>query len=134
MTTPSKESYEAALETIKRYEKRQKELKRLEKELSYKLQGFTHIKFSVNKKEKTVFFSGMQKETNKLLIGTSKCAGDDIFEQVIGKLIAVKKALKEDNGDIVELVEEHSNRWVGGTIDADNVYVKGAYTRKYSIL
>ena len=105
MKSPTKHSYERALEIIKQYEDRQKVLANLGKDLSYKLQQFDQVKFKVNKKVEEVLFTGVHKESGKLLLGKSVCRIEDEFELVIGKLIAVKKALNENIEEVVKHVE-----------------------------
>ncbi|PAD70536.1 hypothetical protein CHH83_01675 [Bacillus sp. 7586-K] len=104
MNTPTKESYEIALDVVKRYEVRQAKLEQLKKDLSYKLSKFTDKKFKINKKAKEIIFTGVI--DGKLVVGKSVCVKDDIYEEVIGKLIAVKKALNEDISEVVKLVEK----------------------------
>ena len=103
--TPSKFSYEQALEIVKAYEKRQNQLKDLQHELSTELSMFNSVSFKIDKKEEEVIFSGYLESVGKVLIGRSKCAKEDLYEEVIGKLIAVKLALGEDVKGVVELVE-----------------------------
>jgi hypothetical protein len=103
--TPTKQAYESALETVKKYEKRQRELAYLQQELAYKLSQFSDVKFKVDTKGGEILFSGVLKESSKLLLGQSKCSKEDKFEIVIGKLIAVKNALHEDVEDVARLVE-----------------------------
>jgi hypothetical protein len=103
--TPSKQSYEQALETVKAYEKRQAQLQSLKETLSIKLKAFENVSFKVDKKKGEVLFAGYLKEQSKTKIGKSVCAKEDKFEEVIGKLIAVKKALGEDVEDVIKLVE-----------------------------
>ncbi len=104
--TPTKQQYEAALETIHLYEKRQEQLNYVKKQLAKKLKQFKQVKFKVNKKEREIIFSGLHAKTNKLLLSKSVCAYNDQFDVNIGKLIVVKKALGEDIESIVELVEK----------------------------
>ncbi|MCM3109863.1 hypothetical protein [Lederbergia lenta] len=104
--TPLKKTYEKALETVAKYEKRQRQLAAIEEELSSKLQEFKYIKFKVDKKGKRVLFTGLHSVKEELLIGESDCRSNDKFEDVIGKLISVKKALNEDVEAVVNLVEE----------------------------
>lgn len=106
MTTPNKQEYEKALETIKKYEKRQKELNYLTNELMYYLKQFSQVKFKVDKKNKEVLFSGILTMDNRMVMSKSKCVVGDKFEPVIGKLLAIKKALNEDVSDILKLVEQ----------------------------
>ncbi|WP_226035760.1 hypothetical protein [Aquibacillus saliphilus] len=107
MTTPSKTSYEQALETAKKYEKRQRELKYIDDQLSAKLQQFTQVKFRVNTSRREVTFAGIV--NGELKLTTSKCSVNDCFEVNIGKLIAVKKSLKEKLDDVTDLVESENN-------------------------
>lgn len=105
MKTPTKQAYDSALETVKRYEERQYKLKHLEKDLSYKLSKFIESKFKINKKTGEVLFSGVNDSTGEIGIGKAICGSSDQFEPVIGKLIAVKKALNENVDEVVALVE-----------------------------
>lgn len=114
MKTPTKQAYQDALDVVKRYEDRQKVLKGIDNDLSYKLQGFDQIKFKVDKKAKEVLFTGLHRETAKVVLGKSVCGDKDEFELNIGKLIAVKKALHEDITDVVKHVEEKDFFTVSG--------------------
>ncbi|MEI2465145.1 hypothetical protein [Niallia taxi] len=105
MKSPTKKEYEKAQETIKQYEDRQKVLTNLGKDLSYKLQQFDQVKFKVDKKAGEVLFTGIHKESGKLLLGKTVCGREDEFELVIGKLVAIKKALNEDIEEVVKHVE-----------------------------
>ncbi len=107
MSTPSQTSYEQALETIKQFEQRQKDLEWIEKELSKGLQQFEQIKFQVNKNRKEVVFAGVRGD-GQLKLTKAKCSHGDKFEESIGKLIAVKRALGEDTKKVEELVESKS--------------------------
>lgn len=109
MKTPTKQAYEAALKTVKKYEDRQLQLARLGNDLSYKLSNFEEVKFKINKKTGEVIFSGLHKVSKQILIGKTICDSKDEFEPVIGKLIAVKKALGESVEELVNLVEPKSN-------------------------
>jgi hypothetical protein len=127
--TPSKLAYDKALETVKAYEDRQKQLEYLENELSYKLQEFLQPKFKINKKLGEVIFAGFHVDKDTVVVGKSVCQTGDIFEHVIGKLIAVKNALHEDVSDIVNLVEsKQPTEWksiylnnTGGLIKTDTI-------------
>ncbi|MEL3959437.1 hypothetical protein NST17_19990 [Caldifermentibacillus hisashii] len=103
--SPTKKQYEEALKIVKEYENRQKILASLNKQLGEKLKEFTHVKFNINKKNKTVEFAGLYTKENRLVTGKATCSPFDIFEDVIGKLIAVKTALNEDIADVVKYVE-----------------------------
>lgn len=100
---PTKSEYEMALDVVQRYKQRQETLKRLAKDLSFHLQNFEAIKLKVNKKEGKVVFSGML--DGQIKIGESVCSSSDIFNETIGKLVAVKKALSLDTKDVIEHVE-----------------------------
>ncbi|MFS0643847.1 hypothetical protein [Siminovitchia sp. 179-K 8D1 HS] len=115
--TPTKEQYKTALETVRKYEKRQRQLNALGEELSKKLQKFDQIKFDINKDVKEIIFTGLHKTKGKLMIGKSVCQRGDKYEPVIGKLIAVKKALNENVEDVVKLVESDVHTLIlNGTI------------------
>ncbi len=102
---PTKSQYEEALKVVKEYEDRQATLKRLKEDLSFHLQKFNSVKFNVDKKQGRVLFSGSLKENSQVVIGESICVKTDVFNETIGKLIAVKKSLKLDISDILEHVE-----------------------------
>lgn len=106
MKTPTKQAYQDALDVVKQYEDRQNVLKGIRDDLSYKLQSFDQVKFKVDKKAKEVLFTGIHKETGKVVLGKAVCGDGDEFELNIGKLIAVKKALYEDISDVVKHAEE----------------------------
>lgn len=119
--TPSKQSYELALETVKAYEKRQAQLQALKETLSIKLNAFENFSFKVDKKNREILFAGYSKEHEKTKISKSVCDSNDKFEEVIGKLIAVKKALGEDVKDVVDLVETNASV----LIDARGITING---------
>jgi len=106
--TPTKTEYEKALETAKKYEQRQKDMEWVKQQLSEGLQQFEQIKFQVNKWHKEVVFAGVRGD-GQLKLTKSKCADSDVFEESIGKLIAVKRALGEDTKKVEELVESKYN-------------------------
>ena len=116
-TYPSKSEYERALDVVSKYEKRQETLQRLTSDLSHHLQKFETIKFKVSKKEGKVLFTGVI--DGQIKIGESVCAKEDVFNEVIGKLIAVKKALGLDISDVVEHVER--NKWLFNAIDLASI-------------
>jgi len=120
MSTPSQTSYEQALETVKQFEQRQKDLEWIEKELSKGLQQFEQIKFQVNKCRKEVVFAGIRGDC-QLKLTKSKCADSDVFEESIGKLIAVKRALDESTKKVEELVENKG--FVGGITNLKSIHV-----------
>jgi len=103
-TYPTKESYESALRTVKEYEERQSNLKRLANDLSFHLQKFDNFKFKVNKKEGKVLFTGVLKN-GEIKIGESVCSSGDKFLDVVGKLISIKKSIGISVDDVVEHVE-----------------------------
>lgn len=107
LITPTKEQYENALETVKKYEKRQDQLRFVKEELSRQVQKFTDVKFKVNKNKGEVIFTGVI--DGELKLATSKCSGRDVFVEDIGKLIAVLKSTNQDINDIVKLVEQKEN-------------------------
>lgn len=120
-TIPTKQSYEQALRVVKAYEDRQKQLEYLEKELAWKLQEFMQPKFKIDKKNGEVLFAGFHVEKDVVVVGKSKCDKTDVFEAVIGKLIAVKNALHEDVSDIVKQVETKkmwNTEYIGGIVGA----------------
>lgn len=108
MITPTKFEYEKALEAVQKYEDRQKELAKLNKDLRYSLTKFDQIKFDANDSKKEVTFTGVTKD-GKLRLAKSVARHGDKFELVIGKLIAVKKSLNENVGYIEEFIESERN-------------------------
>jgi len=126
--TPSKTNYEQALETVKKYEQRQKDLEWIDKELSKGLQQFEQIKFQVNKNRKEVVFAGIRGD-GQLKLTKAKCSHRDKFEKSIGKLIAVKRALGEDTKKVEELVENEPLQ--GGYISNIKAYTANSpYTAR----
>lgn len=115
---PKQDQYLEAKKTVEEYEKRQKQLESLERKLSYRLKQFDKINFKIDKKSKEIIFAGVK--DGKVLIGKSKCGLVDKYEPVIGKLIAVMKAMNEEVKDIVKLVET-----VGITINTCGLYAGG---------
>ena len=65
MSTPSKYTYEQALETIKKYEQRQKQLEKLNKDLGDTLSfHFEKFRFDVDEKKRLVIFAGITHNGN----------------------------------------------------------------------
>jgi len=122
---PTKESYESALQTVKEYGERQANLKRLASDLSFHLQKFDNFKFKVNKKEGKVLFTGVLKDTSEIKIGESVCSVGDVFADVIGKLIAVKKSIGVSVDDVVEHVEGKGIEFDSKGIYANSISVTG---------
>lgn len=104
MSTPTKNKYEKALKIVKEYEYRQNDLTKLNKDLGYSLEQFTQIKFDINENKKEITFTGVTKD-DKLKLTKSVARSGDKFELVIGKLIAVKKALGEDIKHIERFID-----------------------------
>lgn len=102
----TKEQYKNAVEQVKLYEQRQKKIEQLKKELGVHLDKFFKFSFKTIRNE-TIFAGYMLDENNKnmVLIGSSYCNKTDKYNPLFGKLIAVRKALKIDIEDIVELAE-----------------------------
>ncbi|PAV30294.1 hypothetical protein CIL05_07440 [Virgibacillus profundi] len=100
--TPTKEKYEEAWEIVQRYEDRQKDLAKLNKDLGFCLKQFVQFKFDVNEGKGEVTFSGLTK-SGELKLTKSAVRHGDKFEDVIGKLICVKRAIGED----VEYLERY---------------------------
>lgn len=117
-TYPTKSQYETALKTIKEYEERQAALKRLTDDLSFHLKKFDTIKFKLDKKQGRVLFTGVL--DGQIKIGESVCSSEDVFNEVIGKLISVKKALGLNINDVIEHVE---NKWATGGIVTFNTTI-----------
>lgn len=118
---PNEQEYKKALEVKEKYEKRQKELQWVKNELSRELQQFDQVKFEADKDKRIVVFSGIT-QTGKLKMAIAKCSVFDVFNKDIGKLIAVRRALKKDIDDVVKLVEEDVLiRVTSGTIHAGSL-------------
>lgn len=118
---PNEQEYKKALEVKEKYEKRQKELQWVKNELSRELQQFDQVKFEVDKDRGIVVFSGIA-QTGKLKMAIAKCSVFDVFDKDIGKLIAVRRALKKDIDDVVKLVEDETpTRITSGTISTDGL-------------
>jgi hypothetical protein len=107
MATISKDNYERAKALVVNYEKRQKQLDHVAKELSKHVKRFTQIKFRVDKNAKTMFFAGLY-HGDDLKVGIAKAKNSDVFDANIGKLIAIKKSLGENTRDVENLVESDS--------------------------
>lgn len=103
--TPSKERYEEALEVVKKYEKRQADLSKLNKDLGFHLQRFDNVKFEINRGKKEVTFAGVTKDGN-LKLTKSKARSGDKFEETIGKLICVLRALSQDTSHLEKYIEQ----------------------------
>lgn len=137
--TPSKQEYEIAIEKVKQYEKRQKELKMLNKRLGEHLEIFTDFKFIVDRDSGTVFFAGnlftgsleessikisddgvvFKNPGTNLVSSTSKAMPNNVFEEIIGKLICVLKAKGMDYKWIYNYIEEKENFY--GSISANSI-------------
>jgi hypothetical protein len=107
MTAISEFQYEEAKKKVEAYEKRQKQLDHVAKELSKHIRRFTQIKFRVDKDTKTVFFAGLY-HGDDLKVGIAKAKNSDVFDVNIGKLIAIKKSIGENTRDVENLVESDS--------------------------
>lgn len=129
MISPSEYEYKNALEKVKKYEERQKELKGLNKKLGKLLTQFDDFKFIVNDNRNqdrydsdsngNVVFSGI-KYSGKLELTQAICKSDNEFEAVIGKLICVHKALGEDFKYLEKYIETKQGY---RAIEALNFYV-----------
>jgi len=135
--TPSKQEYKEAIEKVKQYEKRQKELKMLNKRLGEHLESFTDFKFIVDRDSGTVFFAGnlftgssggieigddkvfFKYPGTNLVSSTSKAMPNNVFEEIIGKLICVLKAKGMDYKRIYNYIEEKENFY--GSISANSI-------------
>lgn len=115
--TPTKTRYEEALDIVKRYEKRQADLTKLNKDLGFHLQQFNSIKFDVDESKKEITFAGTTKD-GKLKLTKSVARLGDKFEVVIGKLICVLKALDQDVKFIDRYIEKDS---LNITIDTSGI-------------
>ena len=84
-------------------------------------------KFTFKIKNNSVIFAGYfidKNDNNHIKIGYSICSEDDIFNKLLGKLIAVRKALGmkiDDIVEIVEVVDPKKNNWM-------NVYKSNGQT------
>lgn len=121
MITPNKSEYEEALRKVKKYEDRQQVLSKLNSELGNCLERFSDFKFDVDTNTRTVYFSGILVENivnetedsitfgtnNKLVTAKSISQYGNKFEEIIGKLISVKKALNEDYEYIYKYIETY---------------------------
>jgi hypothetical protein len=107
MATITESRYEQAKKDVEAYEKRQKQLDHVAKELSKHIRRFKQIKFRVDKNAKTVFFAGLY-HGDGLKIGIAKAKNGDVFDANIGKLIAIKKSLGENTRDVENLVESNN--------------------------
>lgn len=126
--TPTKEKYEEALKIVQQYEGRQRDLAKLNNDLGFCLQKFDTFKFDVNEDKGEVTFSGLTK-SGELKLTNSKARSGDKFEDVIGKLIAVKKAIGGDVEYIERFVESerigrtmYDYDYTGGLTVDDGVY------------
>jgi prefoldin subunit 5 len=102
----SQNEYEAAKQKVEAFEKRQKQLDHVKKELTKHIDRFNRFKFRVDKDTKTVFFAGVI--GYDLKVGIAKAKNSDVFDANIGKLIAIKKSLGENTRDVENLVERDS--------------------------
>lgn len=111
MSTPSKSTYKEALETVKAYEKRQNELKKLNRVLGNTLKHyFATFKFDIDKERKIVVFAGIAYD-GKLKLSKAICNPSDKFEVVIGKLVAVQKSVGENIDWIEKFIEKENWDW-----------------------
>src|SRR5690606_3197336 len=78
------------------------------------LQKFSQVKFDVNREKKEVTFTGLTKD-GELKLSKSIARRGDEFEEVIGKLICVRKALGEDIRYIDKYVESNGDYYLGTT-------------------
>lgn len=123
--TPTKQQYEEAMKTVNKYEKRQADLDKLNKDLGECLKNFADFKFDVDDENEVITFTGTQDCENDVMPNTifkyrfaqphvelkltkAKTHPKDKFEPMIGKLICVKKALGESYKYIERYVEEEN--------------------------
>jgi len=107
----SKEDYEKAIKKVKEYEERENKISRFKTELGQRLKEFNKFTFKI--KNNSVIFAGYfidKNDNDHIKIGYSICSEDDIFNKLLGKLIAVRKALGLKIDDIVEVVEPVKKR------------------------
>lgn len=106
--TINKNEYEKSLEVVKKYEKRQKELSKLNSDLGACLQQFSQFKFDVDEKNGKVVFAGVHKDNGKFVMSSSVVSKGDVWEEVIGKLVSCKKSLGENFDYINQYIETYS--------------------------
>jgi hypothetical protein len=101
----SGKEYNDAICKVRDYITRQSKIDRLKSELGKHLDEFDKFTFRI--KNDRIIFAGYKDYINedKLVIGESICCKDDVFDKMLGKLIAVRKALNLKIDDIVDIVE-----------------------------
>ena len=114
----------------------------MNKDLGYHLQQFENIKFDVNEDKKEVTFAGTTKD-GRLKLTRSVAKGLDIFNDTIGKLTCVLKALDKDIECVQKYVERESGwhfelgskhapiKWTSGTLDATKATIVGQSVKGY---
>lgn len=103
----SNEQYQKAQQDVKAFEERQARYETFRQELGIRLQDFEVFNFK-RKGNRIIFAGCIINENNnvKVLIGESECkTTEDEFDAMLGKLIAVRKAMKLNIDDIIDIVE-----------------------------
>jgi len=98
--------YGEAQVIVEAYEHRQYRIEQFKKELGSRLKDFIKSTFRI--KDNRIIFSGyfLDKASNDfLVVGVTECSDSDIYDKVLGKLIAVRKALGIRVDDIIEVIE-----------------------------
>ena len=102
----SEKEYMDAINRVKDYEKREQKIVQFKSELGRRLEEFDKFKFKI--KDNRVIFAGYfvdKNDNDHLVISEAICSSDDKFNKLLGKLIAVRKALGLNINDIVDIVE-----------------------------
>jgi hypothetical protein len=102
--------YEKAAELVKKVNERTTQLFEYKVELGNLLTEFKDVTFKKfpNTEVTGMIFSGVTHK-GKLLVGASKCQKGDEFSELIGKLIAVRRALNKDTKDIYEFLDKNQD-------------------------
>jgi hypothetical protein len=109
----SKNDYEKAIGQVKKYEERQIKIKQFKTELGKRLKEFDKTSFKT--KDNRIIFAGYygdKYDNGHIKIGEAICDESDVYNKLLGKLIAVRKALGMKIDDIVEVVEPKKNNWM----------------------
>jgi hypothetical protein len=102
--------YDKAAELVKKVNERTTQLFAYKVELGNLLTEFKDVTFKKfpNTEVTGMIFSGVTHK-GKLLVGASKCQKGDEFSELIGKLIAVRRALNKDTKDIYEFLDKNQD-------------------------
>lgn len=99
----SENEYKNAKQKVEEYEKRQRELYFVGKEIQYKLKIFQTIKWEINEKRRQIIFTGLK--DGEIKIGVANCNPKDKFDIKLGKLIAIRRSLGMSIRDLYSLIE-----------------------------